>query len=295
MKLAFETIGVIGKNDNPKLKESLMALAGHLAAKNVRLLLDESSADSVAGSQWQLLDRKALIKEADLIVVIGGDGTFLDAARSIGEQAKPMLGINRGRLGFLVDILPEKMLPALDEILLGHYQKEDRFLLQGQVIRGGEQIYCSHALNDVVTNKRDVARMIEFSTYINGRYISNHRADGLIVATPTGSTAYALSSGGPVVQPWLEAMVLVPICPHTLSDRPVVVDSNSEIEIEISQRSSNPVQVTWDGQESLSLEPGDRLRVRRSPFNLNLIHPLDYDYFTILRNKLHWGGDHHLR
>jgi NAD+ kinase len=230
-----------------------------------------------------------------LIVVLGGDGTFLDAARSVAGFNVPLLGVNLGRLGFLADIPPERMLTSVDKILAGNYKLEERFLLDGSVIRDGEVIYRDFAFNDVVVTKRDVARMIEFATHINGSYVSNHRADGLIIATPTGSTAYALSGGGPVVHPALEALVISPICPHTLSDRPIVVDASSEIGVTLNPLNTNPVQVTWDGQNSLHLEIGDQVLIRRSEFNIKLIHPTDYDYFSILRDKLHWGGDHFLR
>ncbi|MDY6943741.1 MAG: NAD(+) kinase [Pseudomonadota bacterium] len=291
----FKTIGIIGNPASSKTAETLHRLASHLIGRGVRVLVDRNCAELEPANGQTIADREQLGQESDLVVVIGGDGTFLDAARSVAPFKIPLLGVNLGRLGFMVDVAPDRMTTTLDEVLAGEFQVETRFLLDGAVIREGSVVHQGFALNDLVINKRDVARMIDFDTYVDDHFVSEHRADGLIVSTPTGSTAYALSGGGPVVHPSLEALLLVPICPHTLSDRPLVVGANASVEIEISARNANPVQATWDGQTSIALETHDRVRVRRSPFDLTFIHPRDHDYFRILRTKLGWGGDRNRR
>lgn len=195
----------------------------------------------------------------------------------------------------MVDVPPERMTAALDAVMAGEYQVDMRFLLEAEVVRGAHSVCHSTALNDVVITKRDVARMVEFDSFIDGRFVSTHRADGLVVATPTGSTAYALSGGGPILHPALDALTLVPICPHTLSDRPLVISAASSIDIVLSSQNTSPVQVTWDGQSSLELSYADRVHIRRSELTLRLLHPLDHDYFAILRNKLHWGSAQNVR
>lgn len=295
MSSGFKTVGIFGRCANAAFAPTLSALGEYLLARGLQVAGDESSAPHFGLDGILTLERQALIRHCDLLIVIGGDGTFLEAARLVAGHPVPLLGVNLGRLGFLVDVRPEQLLPTLDDILAGRYLTEQRLLLEGELWREGACIHRCYALNEVVIHKRDVSRIIELDTYINGRYVSRHRADGLVIATPTGSTAYALSSGGPVLHPGLEALALVPVSPHTLSARPVVVAADSKIEVTLAPHNHNPVQVTWDGQESLPLEAGDRVQVARTGVHLKLIHPMDYDYFAILRNKLHWGGDHHLR
>lgn len=291
MKNPPGTIGIIGKHDAPSLKNTLHSLTGFLHEAGLQVLLDEHSTGHIGNDKARNTSRENLARESDLIVVLGGDGTFLDAARSIAPADTPLLGINLGRLGFMTDITRGNMLPTLEQILAGQYLEEKRLMLEGEVWRGDTRIDCRLALNDVVVTKRDVARMIEFDTFAGEHFISNHRADGMVVATPTGSTAYALSGGGPVLNPALNAMVLVPICPHMLSDRPIVVDADGYIEILLTENNTNPAQVTWDGQFSVPLQNGDRVRIRRSGHQLSLIHPRDYNYYAILRDKLHWGRE----
>ncbi len=291
MSTSIRTIGIIGKYGAPALTATLGSLTEFLGQHNIRILLDAHSADGLHGNGTEITDRDALATQSDLVVVIGGDGTFLDAARSVGPSGTPLLGVNLGRLGFMTDVTRDDMLRTMGEVLEGRYHREQRFFIDGAVIRDGKRLELQHALNDVVITKRDVARMIEFDTFVDGHFVSNHRADGLVVATPTGSTAYALSGGGPVLKPTLEALALVPICPHTLSDRPIVVDASSEIEIRLSENNANPAQATWDGQFSIALENGDSIRIHRARKGLTLLHPQNYDYFAILRDKLHWGRD----
>jgi NAD+ kinase len=221
--------------------------------------------------------------------VVGGDGSFLNAARSLAQFDIPMLGVNLGRLGFLTDITPSQIDIYMEEVLNGDFTEERRCLLQSHILRDGESLAAGNALNDVVIHKLDIARMIEFETHINGEFVNRQRSDGLIVSTPTGSTAYALSGGGPILAPTLKAISLVPICPHTLSNRPIVVPGNSRIEITIMGPSGH-AQVTRDGQSNETLVAGDKVLVERYGQNIRLIHPSNYSPFRVLRQKLGWSG-----
>lgn len=285
----FKTIGVIAKLGDSRLSAPLAALLKQLRADSLKILLDQDAAPLVSRLDVPVVDRATLAKESDLAIVVGGDGTLLNAARSLVSWEVPILGVNLGRLGFLVDVSPEEMGTLLREILSGRFIEERRTLLQAEVLRGEEVIGEGLALNDVVLHIRDVVRMIEFDTYIDGRFVNTQRADGLVVATPTGSTAYALSGGGPLLHPSLDAVVLVPICPHTLSHRPIVVGGGSDIEVVLCPENQAAAQVAFDGQANIDLLPEDRLRIRRKDPTLRLLHPEGYDYFHILRAKLHWG------
>jgi NAD+ kinase len=286
---AFSTIGVIGKTADPGVAPALRALADDLSARGCQLLFDSASAAHLELPAGRGLPREQLGADCDLVVVVGGDGTLLDAARAVAPHGVPLLGVNRGRLGFMVDVLPAEMKQALDAVFAGEFVREERLMLTASVVTNGNERAHLHALNDVVVRNRDFARVIEFDTYTDGCFISHHRADGIIIATPTGSTAYALSGGGPVLHPALQAIVLVPICPHTLSDRPLVLDSGREIEVVIDSSQGTQALVTCDGQVPQALESGDRVRIRRASRSVQLIHPPGYDYFKLLRSKLQWG------
>lgn len=285
----FQTIGVIAKQGDAALADTLVRLLSHLGERGREVVLDASAAELLPGRRGEGVGREEIAARCDLAVVVGGDGTLLNAGRSLADAEVPILGVNQGRLGFLVDVSPEEMTARLDEILQGRFLEEPRTLLRATVERAGRPIHTAEALNDVVIHIRDVVRMIEFDTYIDGRFVNTQRADGLIVSTPTGSTAYALSGGGPILHPGLDALVLVPICPHTLSHRPIVVDVERSIEVAICAQNTAPAQVAFDGQSSLDLEPEDRVRIVRAPHRLRLIHPQGYDFFHILRAKLRWS------
>ena len=285
----FSIIGVIGKPADPGVITALRSLTDDLSARGCQLRLDVASAAHLGLPNGQGLPREQLGAECDLVVVVGGDGTLLDAARAVAPHGVPLLGVNLGRLGFMVDVLPADMKQALDAVFAGKYVREERLMLTATVYEGQNERATFHALNDVVVRNRKFARVIEFDTYTDGSFISHHRADGIIIATPTGSTAYALSGGGPVLHPALPAIALVPICPHTLSDRPLVLDADREIEIVIDTSLDTQALVTCDGQVPQALEGGDRVRVRRAKRSVHLIHPPDYDYFKLLRSKLQWG------
>ena len=285
----FSTIGLITKPGDKRLTDTVRTLVSYLRSKSVYVIVDDTAAMLLGDPDLSGQPREIMAHRCDLVIVIGGDGTLLHAARSLLSSGVPLLGVNRGRLGFLVDVSPESMASALDEILAGRYKEEHRFLLKTQVLREGETIAESNAFNDVVVHVREVIRMIELDTYVDGRYLNTQRADGLIVATPTGSTAYALSGGGPILHPNLNAIVLVPICPHTLSNRPIVVDVNSRITVEVCQRNNPPARVSFDGQDNVDLLPNDRILIHRQTDELRLIQPKEHDYFEILRAKLRWS------
>lgn len=290
MNLSFHTIGIIAKTQEQRLGHILEALIGHLQHHQRRILLDDSVLPWLdAPPAGEAVTRAQMAAEADLAIVVGGDGTFLGAARTLVDAEVPLLGINAGRLGFLVDVSPHEMLGRLDEILSGLYVEDRRSMLHARLMRGDDVVAAQDALNDVVMHIRDAVRMIEFDTWINGRFVNTQRADGMVVATPTGSTAYALSGGGPILSPCLEAVVMVPICPHGLSNRPLVVPAANRIEIAVNEHSRTRAQVAFDGQDTFDMEPLDRIVIEPKPRKLRLIHPTGYDYLQILRVKLGWG------
>jgi len=290
MPQSFGCVGLIGKYADPTVGETLAILANYLKSRSLEVMLDEATANVWPDHSLEVANRETLGIDCDLTIVVGGDGTLLNAGRSLAPYDTALLGINQGRLGFLTDISPTEMEQRLDEVFEGKYEEEERFLLHCSIVRDGEQISESEALNDVVIHKWDVARMIGMESYINGQFVNTVRADGLIVATPTGSTAYALSGGGPILHPHLDAVVLVPICPHTMSNRPIVVDGDSHIEVVVSEHyGQSHAQVTCDGQINLGLVSGDHVHIRKSEHAVRLIHPLGHDHFHVLRGKLHWG------
>jgi NAD+ kinase len=288
MTAPFKRIGLIGKSGDQHVSTTLQALSALLERHRLQIQVDEDIADMLADSVGPVVTRETLSRQCDLAIVVGGDGTLLNAARSLADTGCAVLGVNLGRLGFLVDVSPEDMDTQLNSILGGDFIEEPRTLLHAMVTRDGEPVDESTALNDVVINKKDIARMIELDTWIDGHYLNRNRSDGLIVATPTGSTAYALSGGGPILHPGLDAITLVPICPHTLSNRPIVINHDSRIEIVIHEGTLQ-AQISCDGQVNLTLDPGDRVTVRRHDHDLRLLHPPGHDYFDVLRRKLRWS------
>jgi NAD+ kinase len=291
MSNTFKTIGIIGKHGDPHAGGVLRELLAYLDRCEFATLLDEESLGSTSDltERGSYVSRETLGTDCDLVIVVGGDGTLLNAARSMVDFGVPLLGINLGRLGFLTDITPAALIDSLDQIFAGNYQEEKRDLLQARVMRDGKQINESAAFNDVVVHTCNVARMIEYDLHIGGKHVNTARSDGMIVSTPTGSTAYALSGGGPILHPSLSALVLVPICPHTMSYRPIVVDASNTIEIIVSKNNQASAQCTCDGQIDLGLQNGDHVVIQRKSKPIRLIHPADYNYYGILRAKLHWG------
>lgn len=289
MASEFRTIGLIGKHADPGIAATVRSVWEILLQRGMAMLADEQCSRHLGEPPPEPSSREMLAERADLIIVIGGDGTLLNAARSFAASEIPLLGVNLGRLGFLAELSPAQLDDALGRILEGQYQPERRYLLETSIARDGQEIAGSNALNDAVVHKWDMSRMIELETWIDGVFVNTQRSDGLIVATPTGSTAYALSSGGPIVHPELDANLLVPICPHTLSYRPFLVPGQCEIRIRILDGSHANPQLTCDGQVNLGLIAGDEVLVRRKPRPVTLIHPSGYDYYQVLRAKLHWA------
>lgn len=285
----FQTVGLVCKPLDARVESTMRALIALLRTHGVTIYIDAKSVNGWSGESLPTISREQLGTVCDLIIVVGGDGTFLSVARTLDTASARLLGINLGRLGFLVDILPADMETLVGPILAGEFEEDLRFLLDTRVRSEGRERASIRALNEIVVHKRNVARLIEFETYIDGRLLNSQRSDGLIVATPTGSTAYALSGGGPILHPNLDAVVLVPICPHTLSSRPIVVDSDARIEIVIRDAQHNGAQLTGDGQGPVSLGDGDRIVIRRQPEPLHLVHPKGHDHFAVLRAKLHWA------
>jgi NAD+ kinase len=289
MTRKFKTIGLIGKSADPGIGNAIHGISQHLETAGVQVILDKRTATKIHITNLPTAERDELGRHCDLVIVVGGDGTMLNAARKLCDHGVPLVGVNLGRLGFLADVSPNETREKIDEILDGQYEVEERFLLAARVMRNGKEINSGIALNDVVVHKWHVAHMIETDTYINDHFVHTHRSDGIITATPTGSTAYALSGGGPIIQPGLEALEIVPICPHTLSHRPIAVKASSKVKIVLSETGRNKGQVTCDGQFLHELEIGDEILIEKKSKRLQLLHPKGYDYYHILRAKLHWA------
>lgn len=289
IKNSFKSIGLIGKFADSSVASTLLALSRILLDRGCSVYLDRETARNMDDHDIEVITRHEIGKRCDLAVTVGGDGTLLDAARGLVDFEVPILGINLGRLGFLVDISPNEMSERIIEILDGDYEEEHRIILNTSIEHGDNPTNASDAFNDVVIHKWEVARMIETETYINGKFLNSMRSDGLIISTPTGSTAYALSGGGPILEPDMDAMVLVPICPHTMSYRPIVIAGDSVIEIIVKDNQNSHAQVTCDGQINLGVVSGDKVTIRKKNKVVRLIHPRQHNHYEILRAKLHWG------
>ncbi|MBS1228714.1 MAG: ATP-NAD/AcoX kinase [Proteobacteria bacterium] len=288
---APKTIALIGKYHSREIAESLCLLATSLYERGVTVLVENvtaSHAEAPANLQnWQRCDFTAIGERADLAIVLGGDGTMLNAARQLARFEVPLVGVNQGRLGFLTDIARDDMLTSLDDLLGGKFSAENRMLLAAEVWRDGQRIVSNLALNDVVVDKGSIGRLIEFELLVDREFIYNLRSDGLIVSTPTGSTAYSLSADGPILHPLVHGIALVPLCPHSLTNRPILVSDRNEIEIRIVRATDS--RVHFDGQVTFDLQPEDLVRIRRSDYSICLLHPPGYSYFAMLRQKLHWS------
>lgn len=289
----FKSIALVGNARDLRVAECMLSLAAHLHERAARALVDPAVGLEFPAGSVTPCPEAELVRRADLIVAIGGDGTLLYAARLVAGHSVPLLGINRGRLGFLTDVSPTSMLEDVESVLSGRYAEDRRSLLAAILERRGLAPARALALNDVVVNKWETGRTLDFETWINGRFVNSHGGDGIVIATATGSTAYALSCGGPIVEPDLDVWVLAPISPHTLSDRPIVVRADSSVQIRLADRPGARAQVTCDGTALGDLELGDELRVEGSGLKITLLHPPGYDYYRLLRSKLHWGRGGH--
>lgn len=285
MAYEFKRIGLWGRFHDTKVAEPAAQITAHLAASGIAVFAPSGQADALEGVTE--VDPAAFAESVDLLIAVGGDGNLLRAARCVAGYDVPLVGINRGRLGFLTDITPDQMIGTLDLIIAGDFLAEKRHLLSAAV--AGEDQAPMFALNDVVLLRGDSGRILDFRTSVDGSYVNTHGGDGLIVATPTGSTAYALSCNGPIIRPDVDALVMVPICPHTLSDRPLVVPRSSVITVEVTADQEGHALITCDGEELGELEPEQTLEIRAADQAVTLLHPQDYNYYELLRSKLNWG------
>ncbi len=298
MKFPFQTIALIGKHRATEIARPLLRLADFLAEeKGIKVVVDsltvehlnQASYIHVKESDYRTMELSEMDGNVDLAIVLGGDGTLLNIARTLAPHGVPLVGVNQGRLGFLTDISLETMLETISELLDGKFVVEERMLLSTRLLRDDVEINGALAFNDVVVHRDNANNMIEFRVRIDGEYVYNQYADGIIVATPTGSTAYALSSGGPILHPSLDAIELVPVCPHTLSNRPIVVQGSSLIELEVMMRHSSFVRARFDSHTYFDLKHNDRLEVTRYEKPIKLLHPVGHSYYHTLREKLLWN------
>jgi len=284
----FRNIGLIGRPGKSSVVDTLRLIHDHINKQGLNPIFDEATAELADLTSVQVISRPLLGEVCDLVIVVGGDGSLLHAARVLARHQTPVLGVNRGRLGFLTDVSPDEVLFKLDQVLKGEYSLDKRFLLHMEIRSGGRVTHEGVALNDVVLHAGKSVHMIDFELNIDGHFVYRQHSDGLIIASPTGSTAYSLSAGGPIMHPSMHGIVIAPMHPHTLSSRPIVIGSESEIKIKIKDTRVHPM-VSADGQTSVTLEEGDLLHIRKHPFKLCLIHPPGYDFYAACRTKLGWS------
>jgi NAD+ kinase len=288
MNAAFQTVALLARKSNLDNVATLQMVAATIKQHKLKVVVEQETASLLPKLDLPIVTREQLGLHADLFIVVGGDGSLLNAARCAANCDKPVLGVNRGRLGFLTDVHPDEFVSQFGKVLAGHYVEEQRFLLDAFIGMQDNLEYFDSALNEVALLPGDVAHMIEFSILVDGQFVCSQRADGLLVATPTGSTAYALSSGGPILHPQLDAIAIVPICPHTLTSRPIVLGGNSEVTLIVDSYRYNAPQLSCDGHMRRAVKANETIVIRKKPRPLRLIHPSDYNYFDTLRSKLHW-------
>ncbi|KGJ93209.1 NAD(+) kinase [Colwellia psychrerythraea] len=286
----YKTIGLIGKPNHDGASATIETLHKYLLANKYQVIVEASVAQSLDIKKMKTGTLTDIGEIADLAIVIGGDGYMLGAARVLACFDIGVIGVNRGNLGFLTDLSPSEIIEPLEQILAGKSRSEQRFIIEAEVYRHGKLKSSNSAVNEAVLHAGKVASMIEFEVYIDGIFMFSQRSDGLIISTPTGSTAYSMSAGGPILTPNLNALSLVPMFPHTLTSRPIVVDGNSEIKLILANDNHENLQVSCDGHVILTVMPGDEVIIKKSECSIRLIHPLDHDYFNVLRNKLSWGN-----
>jgi len=290
MPQLYKTIGLIGKPNHEGASATIETLHNYLLDNNYQVIVEHSVAKSLELKNMQTGTLTDIGEQADLAIVVGGDGYMLGAARVLACFDIGVIGVNRGHLGFLTDLSPADIVPPLEQILSGKSRSEQRFIIEAEVYRHGKLKSSNSAVNEAVLHAGKVASMIEFEVYIDGSFMFSQRSDGLIVSTPTGSTAYSMSAGGPILTPNLNALSLVPMFPHTLTSRPIVVDGDSEIKLILANDNQESLQVSCDGHVILAVMPGDEVIIKKSKARICLIHPLDHNYFNVLRNKLSWGN-----
>ena len=283
----FKTVALVGRSNTPGIAEPLMALAQTISKRGFEVVFEAQTAEEIGAQGYPALQPAEIGARADVAVVLGGDGTMLGIGRQLAPYRTPLIGINHGRLGFITDISFSEMREIIPQMLSGSFEREERTLLESRIMRDGQPIYHALAFNDVVVNRSGVSGMAELRVSVDGRFMYDQRSDGLIVATPTGSTAYALSSQGPILHPQLQGIVLVPIAPHALSNRPIVLPDDCKVSIQIV--AGRDVNVNFDMQSFTALELGDVIEVRRSRHTVPFLHPVGYSYYRTLRKKLHWN------
>ena len=286
----FNRIGLVGRPEHSGVITSLTRLIPYLQSKELVVVLDHDTASLIDDSTVEVATRMQLSASCDLVIVVGGDGSMLNVAKYVASEGVPVIGINRGKLGFLTDILPDEIEAQIDEVLAGNYSVEKRFLLDVMVNDGNERQQLGSALNDVVLHPGKAAQMIEFELFVNDKFVYSQESDGLIVATPTGSTAYSLSAGGPIMHPDLNAVVLVPMYPHSLNSRPIVIDGDCEIRLVVAAKESLQPQVSCDGDVRYTASAGDEILVMKNLVPLQLIHPPNHSFYQACRSKLGWGS-----
>ena len=287
MKSQFRHVALIGKYQAQGSRSALESIAHFLSAQGCEVAIEQDTASNTGMTQYPILDVAGIGAHCDLGLVVGGDGTMLGIGRVLAQFGVPLIGINQGRLGFITDIAFDDYQAVLAPMLRGEYEEDRRWMMQAKVVRDGRCVFNATAMNDVVVNRGATAGMVELRVEVDGRFVANQRADGLIIASPTGSTAYALSAGGPLLHPSIAGWVLVPIAPHTLSNRPIVLSDSGEIAIEIV--AGRDASANFDMQSLASLLHGDRITVRRSEYQMRFLHPKGWSYFDTLRKKLHWN------
>lgn len=286
----YKTIGLIGKPSHEDASATILILHDYLIKNHYNVLVETTVANSLNISDMTVCSLTDIGDAADLAIVVGGDGYMLGAARVLARFEIGVIGVNRGNLGFLTDLSPEEIITPLEEILNGESRYEERFIIEAEVYRHGKLKSSNSAVNEAVLHAGKVASMIEFEVYIDNSFMFSQRSDGLIISTPTGSTAYSMSAGGPILTPNLNALSLVPMFPHTLTSRPIVVDGDSEIKLVLANENQESLQVSCDGHVILSVMPGDEVIIKKSAGTIRLVHPLNHNYFNVLRNKLSWGN-----
>ncbi len=286
--MQIKKVGIISKPKKAEIGELVTPLIDWLHKRGIEVCIDKETASTLTNSE-KCMTRNELSSSVDLLVVLGGDGTLLATARVLGGKPVPILAVNLGGLGFLTNVTREELFPTLEAVLNGHFQTERRVQIEAEIVRADETMASFLALNDVVLNKGAIARILDFEVFVDKKLVATYKSDGLIVSTPTGSTAYSLAAGGPVVAPSVQAFIITPICAHTLTDRPVVISDSSKIEVVVkSQRESS--YVTVDGQVGIAARSEDIVRMKKASSWVELVEPADKNYFEILRQKLKWGG-----
>ncbi|MBS25059.1 MAG: NAD(+) kinase [Gammaproteobacteria bacterium] len=286
----FKRIGLVGRPGHSGVVTSMSRLIAYLRSKDLSIMMDDATSELMGNTTVEVGSRMQLSASCDLVVVVGGDGSMLNVAKHVASEGVPVIGVNRGNLGFLTDILPDEIETQLDEVLAGKFTVENRFLLDAVLNDAEENKALGSALNDIVLHPGKAAQMIEFELFVNGKFVYSQESDGLIVATPTGSTAYSLSAGGPIMHPDLNAVVLVPMYPHSLNSRPIVIDGDCEIKLVVAAKESLQPQVSCDGDVRYTASAGDEIIVTKKSVPLKLIHPNNHSFYETCRSKLGWGS-----